>query len=715
MGFYIPLRTDSDDEAEANSNSSQDDSSSIDGDYQDAQDQHPIIDSQFKVFGEEFDSDILLTGDGHTEDTLLSLPLLEGQKNSLDFGSPLALAETFDTPRPTDKPKNKPKKKKSSSKKQRARAVTPADDDEQPIPSGTAFTPLHQRKQAIRESSAHRQRPTPTSAKMVTQTRKTAAEQEANNAAVAQDSDATRMDDTEPATAAVAAASAKDSSASPSTDVAAGAQKPSANGQNNTSKPPARATESSASGQNGEQQQPIPRKKAATSGTGEKNPETSGGTKRSSTDEDLCACASKKAKTKEQKEIELLRFMEKVGKRDGKMNSDRRLKKLTEVRKEMFILRSNNNDLQVECDDNKKKVLMLVKRNEKLKDELEELKKKGLVSASRAKVKLLRMCTDQRDKARAISHEQLWRICKFISCAEEEDTAAEYVLGYMKVPHVKKNEETKWSWVETYKKLIKKALFQRRNYVTAELKKAASKYFLDKGKTMPPVSMILKCATRSIDMANKEEMDFFLWYWEQVLPRMVGKANWSTEVKYYTTISGAKTSEDEPKRLVTFSSEAMIVLIWENNMVRWPTLHEWSAKPENKGLTQPNMNGIHTVTDQGQNEWGGWSPEGLDNYNKYCKQVKAGRKSPNALQLEKVALQQLRIKNDIDQPTHEQQIKVNRQRRRRKKNADKGQTIPDIPTKRVVKTMVSLDDDSSDDEQDGKNNEDDDDDTVMED
>ncbi|KAL3939463.1 MAG: hypothetical protein SGARI_001365, partial [Bacillariaceae sp.] len=187
-----------------------------------------------------------------------------------------------------------------------------------------------------------------------------------------------------------------------------------------------------------------------------------------------------------------------------------------------------------------------------------------------------------------------------------------------------KGTEAYWSWIETYKKQIKKSLFERRNYVTAELKKVAFDDFLDHQKTPPSLAVIVKCATRNIDPDIEEEMQAFLWYWETIVPKMVGVSNWGKEKCYYATLSKARTNAIKPTKVVTYSSEAMICAIWDNNIEKWPRLHAWTKKKENEGKLTPNWNGKYTTTDGGQSEWGGWSPEGLEAFNNYTLQVRAG-------------------------------------------------------------------------------------------
>ena len=50
-----------------------------------------------------------------------------------------------------------------------------------------------------------------------------------------------------------------------------------------------------------------------------------------------------------------------------------------------------------------------------------------------------------------------------------------------------------------------------------------------------------------------------------------------------------------------------------------------------------NHNGIFTTTDSGQNEWGGWSKEGLDVFHKYVDENKAARKKKKQVLLRKNA------------------------------------------------------------------------------
>jgi hypothetical protein len=376
---------------------------------------------------------------------------------------------------------------------------------------------------------------------------------------------------------------------------------------------------------------------------------------------------------------------------DAKLNGKARLKAITVLRSHLFVTRSNSEEQKRHIEHYKGEVDKMVLERGQLIAELKTLQLQGAHAVSRTKAKLLRVSQEQKTKAISIAKDALWRVRKFISCSDEEEWCAAFVLKRMGLPNMEEESDDHWSWVATYKKVIKKKLFERRNYVTSEMKKACSVDFLDKGLKIPTLAMILKCATRTIDPDNAEEMKVLMWYWETLLPKMVGKSNWGDDKMYYSTVSLARTDEIKPKRLITYASEAMICAIWDNNYEKWPKLHVWALKEENKDSVQPNWNGKYTVTDGGQNEWGGWKPEGLEAYNSYVKQVKAGRQSQNCPQLEKITLQQLRLRAGIDQPNHQQTLTRKRmQQRHAKLNSQK--PLPDRAS-RLVRTDLGDDED----------------------
>lgn len=379
---------------------------------------------------------------------------------------------------------------------------------------------------------------------------------------------------------------------------------------------------------------------------------------------------------------------------DKKLNVQARLNELTKVRKTNYISESNLARVTRKLIRVQRAYDSSILREQGLKAELEISDQKNAVTIARSKAQLLRLCGEQLEKAIEIAKNHLWRTRKFISCDEEEMAAADFVRVHMKFKG-QTTMEKNLSWIETYKRPIKKALFARRNYVTSELKKLVSKHFLNKGLPMPTLAQILSCATRTIDVKSPEQMEMFMFYWETILPKMVGSKTWDRPQKYYTTITKAKVDDDSPskgKGIITSTSEAMVVLIWENNAVRWPALHAWSAKDENRKKTQPAMNGVYTFTDGGQNEWGGWRGEGLEAFNTYTEQIKLARKTHYCAQLERMTLKKLRIRAGIDQPDHDTHQRIVRAKKRRKKNGEEPQLAESLAMlNRVIKTANDSD------------------------
>ena len=225
--------------------------------------------------------------------------------------------------------------------------------------------------------------------------------------------------------------------------------------------------------------------------------------------------------------------------------------------------------------------------------------------------------------------------------------------------------------------------------------------FLTKDEAIPSHEVILMCATRNFK--NDGDLKMFEWYWEVVLPKMVGADNWATASRRYGIISSAYVPDASPKRrCITMSDEAMCVVMWENAFGRWNDLFEWENRPENKGKKHPNWNGKYTLANGGQSEWGAWTPAGLQAYNGYYKVVKAARKHPECKKWEKQCLSNIRKKYDITSADADTQEKLSRAKRRlAQKNKKNGGVAPSLeelieaPMGQIVRTCG---DDESDEE-----------------
>ena len=299
---------------------------------------------------------------------------------------------------------------------------------------------------------------------------------------------------------------------------------------------------------------------------------------------------------------------------DKKAGKDSRLTRLTKLRRQhancMFRIWRLKNLHEVNA--------QLVAENVELKKKIAELMKGPVKKSKQMQQALtLQKCKDHEDKASQLAKTELWRTVKFVATVEEERENAEKVFEMMELDKEMWDDNRRASWCVTYAKLITKALNSQRNYLTAELKKVAWT-LLTENKPLPTAEQILSCATRSC-----EDMVICKLYWDKILPKALGKDYWSEKQRYFQTISSVKS--ESGKKLASPPTEAMVVIIWENNLTKWPRLYKWSLEAENKGKKQPNLNGKWSITDGGHHERCAWSSDGLDTYNKYKKAIRKAR------------------------------------------------------------------------------------------
>lgn len=386
--------------------------------------------------------------------------------------------------------------------------------------------------------------------------------------------------------------------------------------------------------------------------------------------------------------------------KDKKIPKEKRLDVISDCRKTIYVLKFDLHNH-----------VLKAKHTKKLEKEIRQLKdnqvKESLLAEKQAVVmsvndEILKQCEE-------VVKTKLFKKTKFINSYEAESKAAEFVLNHIKLPQMTQGPMAKASAIKAYKRIIKTKLYLRKSYVTSEMKKMAFK-MLKKEIQLPLPAMILKCATRSIDMNNEEEAKVFVWYWEELLPKMVGAKEWDHSVCYYVTISKAVVADEPKEQLITVSDEAMTVLLWDNCYERWLTLWAYVQNPANKGSKQPSLAGKYTETDKGQAQWGGWTNEGIQQFNTYFSAVKAARKAPNCKVVEEKCLGMIREKHNIVCATPEEQEKYNRSVKRA---AKKGNTLQvggvSVPMPALgSRTVMAMVDEDTEEEDNAEDSDDDD-------
>lgn len=143
------------------------------------------------------------------------------------------------------------------------------------------------------------------------------------------------------------------------------------------------------------------------------------------------------------------------------------------------------------------------------------------------------------------------------------------------------------------------------------------------------------------------------WYWQVGLSRISGAAGWDEREMYFHTILEAKSPFDKSKQLFHPSTEAFLVLLWENSRDRWVAAfkhdddHPEDKNPDRtaKNKHLPMFNSKYTTQDGGQQKFGGWKAAGIKRFNELHTMIKDIREKPEFKEFEKNFLAHLRLKH----------------------------------------------------------------------
>jgi hypothetical protein len=380
------------------------------------------------------------------------------------------------------------------------------------------------------------------------------------------------------------------------------------------------------------------------------------------------------------------------------------LAKAKEQKAEIIELKGTCQDLQAQLQKSQAETMALKKKLDTAIKSKAALRVKG-----RSK-----LCPDDNEtllnlielKAKTV----LWGLVKFIQSPEEELDAAKYLVRYGELPREHcANKEMRAELAEMYSDKIKRAVFNKRNYTTAEEKKFYVKMWKANKPTLT-VQDLLMCLRREI--VSDEDMTKFQMYWEDYLPKQVGATEWDRNTRYYATISKAKRKDckSHELKLVTPEDEAFLVLSIENGLQRWKeefdirqaadvgaeVLANGAEVSDERASKFDNHSGLYTSTTSGQNQYGGWSEQGLELFKQYVEWNVAARKDPKAEKVEEDCLYNLRVKWGIQCATAEEHNKL---RARMKSARKRGRGEEPMPAmKKVIRTMRYIEE--SDEEED---------------
>ena len=187
-----------------------------------------------------------------------------------------------------------------------------------------------------------------------------------------------------------------------------------------------------------------------------------------------------------------------------------------------------------------------------------------------------------------------WGGCKFVRGAESEKNLVRKVLKVIDPTNFSDADDATQQQKENFEKFFEiygqqctKELNKLRNYVITRIKMACAAYKDDSSnKKWPDMKMIEKCAKREIDQDNPDEMDFWFWYVEKLVPACCAQnADWSEDHRHFDLLSTSAPPNAPNRKHVPKSSEAFICTACEGYMEAWKALEEVKLQHKKKKLT----------------------------------------------------------------------------------------------------------------------------------
>ena len=273
-------------------------------------------------------------------------------------------------------------------------------------------------------------------------------------------------------------------------------------------------------------------------------------------------------------------------------------------------------------------------------------------------------------------------------------------------------------------------LNEHRNAVNGKIQKVAHRYLTEnETEHLPPLDELKKIIVRDEEL----DRDLFAWWWEEVLPAVVGNSHhWDHKIYNYATISGHRATRDDGNAgklndgYVSPLLEAYAYFAFENNYTKWATT--WKLKKvfpgkkhqpctnfkkyrgtpdENYPFVMPSKDNktiyiasdieakegtkyplrtLYSDPNAGQQTFGGFRKGAVDIAMGYYEECRDGRKSASGRKLEKEMYDILRTDKGITKNSYEEQMK--------KGKKQKIELLPEDTAKKPVRTCISEDDDS---------------------
>jgi hypothetical protein len=241
----------------------------------------------------------------------------------------------------------------------------------------------------------------------------------------------------------------------------------------------------------------------------------------------------------------------------------------------------------------------------------------------------------------------LFRQIKFVTSTKSFNEAFQKVL-------VEERPRNPYMFQLTYQGSFKTALNQKRSTCELSGKKivirAINTEFKNRGEEFFTFEEFCKLRRATTDRERKA----FFWFFDSFLECVCGASVWNN-AKTKQLISEARDTSGS--KVVSVSDEAFALLLIDNYLEKWKTrageedtariepvgagAAATATEGENTRRKQTKTAGKYTGKAQGQCKWGGWSSEGIKQFNFLRKLVKVDREADKNCELEPKRMEKL--------------------------------------------------------------------------
>lgn len=245
-----------------------------------------------------------------------------------------------------------------------------------------------------------------------------------------------------------------------------------------------------------------------------------------------------------------------------------------------------------------------------------------------------------------IIKKHLWPNTKFVTSEKQLTVLADKVWNKLPKNYWGYTLEGKPAFMRLYRPYFGTVVNAQRTTVHSSLKEKAWKYMdenFDVNKTtnkktavLPTLQQITRCSVRDIDSDLHEIFD---WYVDVLLPCVVGNQYDFGKSKRLFVNCSEVTLPRSDKKVITPSTEAFLVVCWDNYRKKW--MNHWLFRQDNPTDPLPNprhKNGVFpnptvdglyatrwTNTDNGSTVLGGWHHNGKVAYKTALDNIKTAR------------------------------------------------------------------------------------------